>query len=91
MSNTKKLVDYDVRVRERNLKSGLLTREEVDKHLAAVPDVSTNAQTVEVLPPGAPHEEPKAEVKAEAPTPPAQPPVPPVPPVPSDPSGTPAE
>jgi len=77
MSNPKKLVDYDVRVRERNLKSGLLSKEEVDKHLASVPDVSTNAQSVEVLPPGVPHEEPKAEASA---TPPVQPPVPPAPP-----------
>lgn len=81
MSTPKKLVDYDVRVRERNLKSGLLSKEAVDEHLASLPDVAANAQTVDVPAPGTPHEEPKAEVKPEALVPPVQPPVPPAPPV----------
>lgn len=80
MSNPKKLVDYDVRVRERNLKSGVLTKDDVDKHLASLPDMSANAQLVDVQPPGVPHEEPKPEVKPETSTPPVQPPVPPAPP-----------
>jgi hypothetical protein len=34
----------DVRVRERNLKSGALTDKDVDKHLAALPDVADQAE-----------------------------------------------
>jgi hypothetical protein len=34
----------DVRVRERNLKSGVLTEKDVEKHLAALPDVAEQAE-----------------------------------------------
>jgi hypothetical protein len=34
----------DVRVRERNLKSGALTDKDVEKHLAALPDVADQAE-----------------------------------------------
>jgi len=52
MSNPKNLVDYDVRVRERNLKSGLLRKEDVDRFLATLPDVAAQAQPVDVTQPG---------------------------------------
>jgi hypothetical protein len=35
---------HDVRVRERNLKSGLLTEKDVEKHLAALPDLADQAE-----------------------------------------------
>jgi hypothetical protein len=34
----------DVRVRERNLKSGVLTDKDVEKHLSALPDVGDQAE-----------------------------------------------
>ena len=34
----------DVRVRERNLKSGMLTEKDLDKHLAGLPDVADQAE-----------------------------------------------
>ena len=34
----------DVRVRERNLKSGVLTEKDLDKHLAGLPDVADQAE-----------------------------------------------
>jgi hypothetical protein len=34
----------DVRVRERNLKSGVLTDKDVEKHLAALPDLADQAE-----------------------------------------------
>lgn len=34
----------DVRVRERNLKAGLLTEKDVEKHLAALPDLADQAE-----------------------------------------------
>lgn len=34
----------DVRVRERNLKSGALTDKDLEKHLAALPDVADQAE-----------------------------------------------
>ena len=71
MSNSKNLVDYDVRVRERNLKSGVLSKEEVDGYLASLPDVAAQAQPVDVMQPGVPVE------SAEAPQPPVVPPLPP--------------
>lgn len=52
MTNTKNLVDYDVRVRDRNLKSGLLRREDVDRHLSALPDLIDHAQLIDTNQPG---------------------------------------
>ena len=34
----------DVRVRERNLKSGALTEKDLEKHLSALPDVADQAE-----------------------------------------------
>jgi hypothetical protein len=34
----------DVRVRERNLKSGALTEKDIEKHLAALPDLADQAE-----------------------------------------------
>ena len=36
--------NLDVRVRERNLKSGALTDKDIEKHLAALPDVADQAE-----------------------------------------------
>jgi len=37
----------DKRILDRNLAKGLVTQKEVDKHLAALPDKSTNAEYVD--------------------------------------------
>ena len=37
----------DKRVVERNIKKGLLSREDFDKHLSALPDVADQAETVQ--------------------------------------------
>ena len=66
MSNPKNLVDYDVRVRDRNLKSGLLSKEQVDSYLASLPDVAGLAQPVEITQPGTPAAESEAETAAPA-------------------------
>jgi hypothetical protein len=66
MSNPKNLVDYDVRVRDRNVKSGLLRKEDVDRYVAALPDVAPMAQPVDVIQPGtgqAPAEEATASLE----------------------------
>jgi hypothetical protein len=52
MNKDKILADYDVRVRERNLKSGLLRKDEVERHLASLIDVAEHAQLVDVSQPG---------------------------------------
>lgn len=36
---------FDVRVRERNLKAGLLTEKEVEKRLAALPDLADQTES----------------------------------------------
>jgi hypothetical protein len=66
MSNPKNLVDYDVRVRERNLKSGLLSKEQVDSYVASLPDVAALAQPVDITQPGTPPEAPAEAPAAEA-------------------------
>jgi hypothetical protein len=38
--------DWDVRVRERNLKKGVLDDKDVDKHLSQLPDVADQAESV---------------------------------------------
>ena len=38
--------EWDVRVRERNLRRGVIDEKEVEKHVAALPDVSEQAETV---------------------------------------------
>jgi hypothetical protein len=38
--------EWDVRVRERNLRRGVLDDKEVEKHVAALTDVSEQAETI---------------------------------------------
>lgn len=38
--------DWDVRVRERNLKKGILDEKTVEKHLGQLPDVQEQAEPV---------------------------------------------
>jgi len=40
--------DWDVRVRERNLKKHLFTDKDVEKHVGGLPDVETNSEPVSV-------------------------------------------
>jgi hypothetical protein len=40
--------DWDVRVRERNLKKGLLDEKIVDKHQAGLADVADNTEAVTI-------------------------------------------
>ena len=38
--------EWDVRVRERNLRKGIIDDKDVEKHLAQLPDVADQAETV---------------------------------------------
>jgi hypothetical protein len=38
--------DWDIRVRERNLKSGALTDKDVEKHKAQLPDVAESSESI---------------------------------------------
>jgi len=38
--------DWDIRVRERMLKNGTLTDKDVEKHIAQLPDVSEQAESI---------------------------------------------
>jgi hypothetical protein len=38
--------EWDVRVRDRNLRHGVIEEKEVEKHLAALPDVADQADAV---------------------------------------------
>jgi hypothetical protein len=40
--------DLDLRVRERNLATGVLDQKAVDKHLGDLPDLADQAETVEL-------------------------------------------
>lgn len=44
--------EFDVRIRERNLKKNLLDPKEFEKYLKDLPDVSAQADTVSVHQPG---------------------------------------
>lgn len=50
MSNNKNVNpwDWDVRVRERNLKKGLLGDKDVEKHLSQLPDVAEQAEPLDL-------------------------------------------
>ena len=48
MTNQKTPWDLDVRVRERNLRSGVLDEKDVEKHLKELPDTGANAETVQI-------------------------------------------
>jgi hypothetical protein len=46
MTTPKSPWDLDIRVRERNLRKGVLDDKEVEKHLKELTDVGANAETV---------------------------------------------
>ena len=46
MNNSKTPWDLDVRVRERNLRKGILDEKDVDKYLKELPDAAANAESV---------------------------------------------
>jgi len=56
MTREKTPWDLDVRVRERNLQSGLLDEKEVEKHLKDLPDASANAEPMGIPQPALPGE-----------------------------------
>ena len=43
--------DFDLRVRERNLAAGVLDQKVVDKHLADLPDLEAECETMDMLQP----------------------------------------
>jgi hypothetical protein len=43
--------EWDVRVRERNLNKGILDDKDVEKHLAQLPDVADQAESITVAQP----------------------------------------
>ena len=43
--------DWDVRVRERNLRKGILDEKDVEKHLAALPDAADQAESLGIAQP----------------------------------------
>ena len=47
MSNTKTITgsDWDIRVRNRNLRDGVITDKDVEKHLAALPDLEEQTES----------------------------------------------
>jgi hypothetical protein len=48
MANTKTINpwEWDVRVRERNLRKGILDEKDVEKHIAQLPDVADQAEAI---------------------------------------------
>jgi len=48
MTNQKTPWDLDVRVRERNLRKGVLDEKDLEKHFKDLPDVGANAETVQI-------------------------------------------
>jgi hypothetical protein len=49
MSNTAKTInawDWDIRVRERNIRKGIIDDKDVEKHIAQLPDVSEQADSI---------------------------------------------
>jgi hypothetical protein len=52
-SNTKTINhwEWDVRVRERNLRKGMLDEKDVEKHLSQLPDVSDQAESIGISQP----------------------------------------
>ena len=57
MTDARMVRNLDVRVRERNLKAGLITKEDVRSHLDGLEDVSYNADVVGLRQPGFPGED----------------------------------
>jgi len=46
MNNAKTPWDLDVRVRERNLRKGILDEKDVEKYLKELPDAAANSESV---------------------------------------------
>jgi hypothetical protein len=44
MTNKLNVWDWDLRVRERNLKAGMITEKDLEKFLSSVPDVEAQAE-----------------------------------------------
>jgi hypothetical protein len=43
--------EWDVRVRERNLRKGILDEKDVEKHLGGLPDVADQAESIPMAQP----------------------------------------
>jgi hypothetical protein len=52
-SNTKSINpwEWDVRVRERNLRKGILDEKDVEKHIAQLPDAADQAESIGIVQP----------------------------------------
>ncbi len=61
---------FDKRTVDRNIKKGLISREEYDKHLGGLKDVEDNAEVIDFAPP---EEEEAASTPAAAAAAPAEP------------------
>ncbi len=62
MSNTKvNPWDWDLRVRERNLKSGVLNDKDIEKHRGQLPDLADQCEPVTIAQPALDHPEPSDE------------------------------
>ena len=57
MADPRMLRNLDVRVRDRNLKSGVLSKKDVKSYLEGLPDVSRNAEAMELRQPGFAYED----------------------------------
>ena len=54
MANSTKSInhwEWDVRVRERNLRKGILDDKDVEKHLSGLPDMSDQAESIAIAQP----------------------------------------
>jgi hypothetical protein len=43
--------DWDIRVRERNLRKGILEEKDVEKHVSQLPDLADQAESIGIAPP----------------------------------------
>jgi len=67
MTNKLNVWDWDLRVRERNLKAGMITEKDLEKFLSAVPDVEAQAESFATPQPALdPPDEPEEEISDEA-------------------------
>jgi hypothetical protein len=50
-TNTNKTInswDWDIRVRERNVRKGILDDKDIEKHLGALPDIADQAESINI-------------------------------------------
>jgi hypothetical protein len=50
-TNTTKIInawEWDIRVRERNVRKGIFDDKDIEKHIAQLPDVSDQAESISV-------------------------------------------